>query len=207
MMETLQKANGNLAIFKQFAFPAAYSCYLYEPTLKEGETLDPQFARNNWYLPAQGELMRQYSFYAVSRTGGMGTDQSTGQNTQPNRSVIDKMIQEAHDAAESNPIKQVVKQSSIDASSYTAVEMAAINQYFLSMTECEIPIYSLILWRALVGGNSSPFINHTAGNHWSSTEYSSNYAWNVNFNSGGTGYNSKYSNFTVRPSVAYVFML
>lgn len=208
MMETLQKANGNLAIFKQFAFPAAYSCYLYEPTLKEGETLDPQFARNNWYLPAQGELMRQYSFYAVSRTGGMGTDQSTGQNTQPNRSVIDKMIQEAHDAAESNPIKQVVKQSSIDASSYTAVEMAAINQYFLSMTECEIPIYSLILWRALVGGNSSPFINHTAGHHWSSTECSSYYAWRVHFYSGytyGAGY--KYSYFTVRPSVAYVFML
>lgn len=43
----------------------------------------------------------------------------------------------------------------------------------------------------------------TAGNHWSSTENSSNNAWNVNFNSGNTNNNNKYNNFTVRPSVAH----
>ena len=207
MMEILQKANGNLGIFRQFAFPAAYSCYLYEPALKEGETLDPQFARNNWYLPAQGELMRQYSFFGVSRTGGMGTDQNTGRNTSPNRSVIDAMIQAAHDSSESNPIKQIVKQASIDASNYSAAEMTAINQYFQTLPECEMPIYSLVLWRALVGGNSSPFINHSAGYHWSSSENSSNYSWYVYFNDGNASTGNKYNNFTVRPSVAYVFML
>lgn len=43
----------------------------------------------------------------------------------------------------------------------------------------------------------------TAGNHWSSTENSSNNAWNVNFNNGNTNNNNKYNNFTVRPAVAH----
>lgn len=213
IMETLQKANGNLDVFRQFAFPAAYSCHLYEPAIKEGETLDPQYARNNWYLPAKGELMRQYSFYAVSRTGGVGTHPNTGQNTQPDRSVIDKMIQDAHDSAEGNPIKSVVRQSNIDDSTYTTDEVAAINQYFLSLKECEVPIYSLALWRALIGGKSSPFINHVATGHWSSTENSRDSAWTLYF-SNGLSSNNIYNHggcksywFMARPSVAYEFML
>ena len=47
----------------------------------------------------------------------------------------------------------------------------------------------------------------TAGYHWSSTEGSSYYAWYVYFGSGDTYYTYKYYSFTVRPSVAYVFML
>ena len=30
--------------------------YLYEPTIKETEELDPQYAKNNWYAPSVGEL-------------------------------------------------------------------------------------------------------------------------------------------------------
>lgn len=41
-----------------------------------------------------------------------------------------------------------------------------------------------------------------AGYHWSSTEFSSYFAWYVCFGSGGTFYNYKYYYFTVRPSVA-----
>lgn len=43
----------------------------------------------------------------------------------------------------------------------------------------------------------------TLGNHWSSTENSSNNSWNVNFNSGNTWNNNKYNSNTVRPSVAH----
>lgn len=43
----------------------------------------------------------------------------------------------------------------------------------------------------------------TLGNHWSSTENSSNNAWNVNFNSGNTWNNNKYNTNVVRPSVAH----
>lgn len=41
-----------------------------------------------------------------------------------------------------------------------------------------------------------------AGNHWSSTEYSSYYSWYVHFGNGGTGNGGKCYTFTVRPSVA-----
>ena len=43
----------------------------------------------------------------------------------------------------------------------------------------------------------------TAGNHWSSTENSSNNAWNVNFNNGNTNNNNKNNNNVVRPAVAH----
>lgn len=41
------------------------------------------------------------------------------------------------------------------------------------------------------------------GNHWSSTENSSNNAWNVNFNSGNTNNNNKNNSNVVRPAVAH----
>ena len=43
----------------------------------------------------------------------------------------------------------------------------------------------------------------TAGNHWSSTENSSNNAWNVNFNNGNTNNNNNNNNNVVRPAVAH----
>lgn len=43
----------------------------------------------------------------------------------------------------------------------------------------------------------------TVGNHWSSSENSSNNAWNLNFNNGNTWNNNKYNNNVVRPAVAH----
>ena len=207
MMEILQKGNGNLAIFRQFAYPAAYSCYLYEPEVNEGETLDPQYARNRWFLPATGELFRQFAFFGKSRTGGLGASYSVGQNTVPNKSVIDNMILEAYNAEGNNPIKSSVLKSHIDNNSYTSDELNAISQYFQGLVECDRPIYSLILWRSLLQVASSPFVSHPTGNHWSSTESYSGNAWNVNFYNGHTNNSTKYNSYTVRPSVAYVFNL
>lgn len=44
-------------------------------------------------------------------------------------------------------------------------------------------------------------------NSWSSTENSSNNAWNVNFGSGNVGNNNKYNQNVVRPVSAFCFEL
>lgn len=207
-MEVLHKANNSLTKYQQFLYPAAYGCYLYEPQIKEGETLDSQYARNNWYLPACGELYRQYSFFAKSRTGGMGATYQEGQGTSPARSVIDNMIQDALNSSESNEIKMNVSPSHVEYSNYTGMELAAINRYFHSMVEAEKPIYSMLLWRALVANGAAPFVQHSTGGHWSSTEYSAYNSWGVIFGNGHSGYSvGKCYAYVVRPVVAYRFFL
>lgn len=206
-MEILHKANNNLTKYQQFLYPAGYGCYLYQPTVKEGEELDPQYASGNWYLPACGELYRQYSFFAKSRTGGMGETYQEGQGTSPAKSVIDDMIKEALNSPESNEIKLHVSPSHVEYGNYTGLELAAINRYFHSLVEAEKPIYSMILWRALIANGSSPFTQHSAGNHWSSTESSAHHSWYVYFSNGNSNGNLKYSAYVVRPAVAYQFFL
>ena len=208
VMEILQKANGDLTIFRQFAFPAAYSCYLYEPKVQDGEYLHPQYKRNNWYLPSSGELSRQFIYYALSRTGGWNEDYVTGQNTLPNVSVIDNMILDAYNADGDNYIKSNVRYEHITSGDYTTAEINAINQYFQSMIDSEKPLYSLLSWRAFHTNGSSPFTHHSTGGHWSSTESSSFGAWGVGFSSGTTyGIGSKYYGYVVRPAVAFEFIL
>lgn len=206
-MEVLHKANNSLTKYQQFLYPAAYGCYLYEPQIKEGETLDSQYARNNWYLPACGELYRQYSFFAKSRTGGMGATYQEGQGTSPARSVIDNMIQDALNSSESNEIKMNVSPSHVEYSNYTGMELAAINRYFHSMVEAEKPIYSMLLWRALVANGAAPFVQHSAGSHWSSAEYSAGSSWLVHFYGGYSSFYIKFGANVVRPAVAYRFFL
>lgn len=55
--------NGNAAKYQQYYWPAASYCYAYEPTVADGEELAPKFKAHNWYLPAIGELARQYWYY------------------------------------------------------------------------------------------------------------------------------------------------
>lgn len=209
-MEVLHKANNNLTKYQQFLYPAAYGCYLYEPKVNEGETLDPQYAATNWYLPAMGELMRMYGFHAKSRTGGIGDTYSVGSNTSPARSVIDQMIQDALTSEESNEIKMHVSPSHVEYDNFTGVEMAAINRYFHALVEADKPIYSMIQWRALVANGGNPFANRSLGYLWSSTERSTDYSWYVGFNDGRVYNNDgifKYSTYVVRPAVAYQFIL
>lgn len=207
-MEILQKANNNLGKYQQLLYPAAFGCYLYEPKVQEGETLDPQYAAHNWYLPACGELYRQYSFFAKSRTGGLHETYQEGQGTTPARSVIDNMITSALNSSESNEIKLHVSPSHVEYSNYTGVELAAINRYFHSLVEADKPIYSMLLWRAaLVANGAAPFSQHGTGHHCSSTEHSAYQLWSVNFSSGSSGNVTKYNAYFVRPAVAYQFFL
>lgn len=205
-MEILQKANNNLYKYRQFLYPAAYGCYLYEPQVRGDEVLDSQYSRNNWYLPATGELFRIYSFFAKSRTGGMGETVQVGQNTTPNRSVIDKMIAEALKSSESNEIKEGVSPSHVEDSNYTNAELTAINRYFHTMVEAEKPIYAMALWRTLVTSNVEPFVQRAINGHESSTEANEGAAWCINFQNGAcVNYYVKCNAYSVRPIVTYQF--
>ena len=48
-------------------YPAAYGCYLYEPSISGTATLNEQYKKGNWYLPSEGELARVYNFFGNSR--------------------------------------------------------------------------------------------------------------------------------------------
>lgn len=206
-MKILQCANNNTFIYREFMYPAAYGCYLYEPTLKADEELDPQYAKGQWYLPACGELYRQFSFFAKSRTGGMNATQNVGQYTSPARSVIDDMIQAALNATEDNDIKSNVSPAHVESSSYSTIELTAINRYFHSLVEAEKPIYSMALWRTLVTDGSTPFSQHFTGDTWSSTEDGGGGGWVVGFHAGGSAGGNKNNQQHVRPSVLYQFYL
>ena len=58
----IRTTNG-AAKYQQYYWPAASYCYAYEPEVMDGEELAPQFKAHNWYLPASGELARQYWYY------------------------------------------------------------------------------------------------------------------------------------------------
>ena len=208
MMEILQKANGDLAIFRQFAYPAGYSCYLYEPTVRADETLDPQYAKHKWYLPAIGELMRKTAFFLKSRTGGLASTSTQGQGTVPNRSKIDTLLLEAYNSKTSSFIRDNVSKEHIEAGTYTTAEISKIEQWFQNLQECDRPIYSMILWRSAVKGGRSAFVSHSADSHWSSCADRWHYSWGVNFDSGYVyGSFGKWIPKKVRPTVAYTFIL
>ena len=57
----------NTGRFRQAFFPAAYECHLYEPTVNTGETLDNQYAKTKWVLPACGMLNLIYLMFHASR--------------------------------------------------------------------------------------------------------------------------------------------
>lgn len=62
-MDALVTANAsatNSWRYEEFYYPAAFGCSLYQPNI---ENLDSMYKKGNWYLPAEGELMRLYNFY------------------------------------------------------------------------------------------------------------------------------------------------
>ena len=52
--------------YRQMLYPAAFSAYLYQPTVGDGEELHEQYRKNNWHLPAEGTLCRIYNFFLNS---------------------------------------------------------------------------------------------------------------------------------------------
>lgn len=58
LMSELVTANDGLAKWRQFYYPAASLCHAYEPSVRTGLTLDSRFKAGNWFLPANGDLLR-----------------------------------------------------------------------------------------------------------------------------------------------------
>lgn len=54
------------ARYFQFVYPVTYKCYLFEPTVRDGETLHQQYRKTNWYNPAPGQFYRVYNFFLNS---------------------------------------------------------------------------------------------------------------------------------------------
>lgn len=211
----ITNANNKQERYQRFLYPAAYCCHLYEPEVNEVETLDPQYSSGCWYLPAIGEIMRLFSFFAKSRTGGMGATAAEGANTLPSESVIEKMIREAMDSSVPNDIKNNVSKAHLESGEYTMQEISAINRYFHSMVEAEKPVFSMAIWRTLVVSSPISFIQHDTEYHWSSSELDASLAAHLYFSNGdiapsyvwtGTSSRKSYSH-RVRPAVAYRFFL
>lgn len=77
MMEAftlLMKLEGNadtssnpIKRFWELFYPSAYCTYIYEPTIKEGETLHNSYKRFSWYMPAAAVFKRLWNMYHASR--------------------------------------------------------------------------------------------------------------------------------------------
>ena len=50
-------------------YPYFYSAYLYEPVYRDGESIDPQYMKGNWYAPSIGELSRIIYYRGYSASG------------------------------------------------------------------------------------------------------------------------------------------
>lgn len=53
--------------YRTLLYPAAYACYLYEPTVGEGEYLHNSYKKTSWALPAFQSLLRVWRMWHASR--------------------------------------------------------------------------------------------------------------------------------------------
>lgn len=63
LLDAIIADNGGATKYQQYYWPAASFCYAYEPEVDNNEELADKFKAHNWYLPAIGELIRQYWYY------------------------------------------------------------------------------------------------------------------------------------------------
>lgn len=80
-MAALRNANASVTNpwrYEEFYYPAAYGCYLYEPT---ADTLNAAWQKGNWYLPSEGELTRLYNFYRLGQDIENAADGATEART------------------------------------------------------------------------------------------------------------------------------
>lgn len=112
------------ARFRQLFYPTAYECYLYEPTVGDGETLNSQYAKTKWNGPAEGILVLIYQMYHASRNK---TNNSSPSATYANE---DNTVADADYPLMANVIKRYT-----DAGMNTAVLKLGSNSYYWSVTE------------------------------------------------------------------------
>ena len=67
-VKSAQLAAGDTYSYRwtRLLYGCAYGCYLYEPAVNDWETLNAQFKKTNWYLPAFNQMWRYLAFYGNS---------------------------------------------------------------------------------------------------------------------------------------------
>ena len=132
------------ARYRQMFYPAAFDAYLYQPSVAEGEELHEQYARTNWFLPAEGTLCRIYNFFY----------NSCGRITYDNGGRIS--VDYANDAPESEaltPLFANLLQRIRRVTSTNPFTMPT-NSYYWSSAEC-LTIYAWLV------GFGSGYVTYT----------------------------------------------
>lgn len=140
--------------YRQFFFPAAFACHLYQPEMPDGEELHEQYRRFNWHLPALGTLARLYNFYL----------NSCGRNTSASVSEI-----YANENAESEAVTPLLANLVLRVKRITEVLPFAmpLKQNYLSSTERDnIQVWGIQFAYGILGvtyryshNNIRPFVN------------------------------------------------
>ena len=112
------------ARYKQVFFPAAYACRLYVPSVGAGETLDEQYAKGCWSLPAEGMLVLIYRMWHASRNK---TNNAVANASYANE---DNTVADADYPLFANLLKRY-----IDAGLPTNTLKMCENSYYWSVTE------------------------------------------------------------------------
>ena len=177
MRDTLYHQLGNNAseLYYQFAYPAAYACHLYEPTVRTGAELDTAYQKGKWYLPSMGELTRLFHHWNISRDNPRTTSATGDNSAVPNKSHYN------YDELADNGSR---------------VGLDAWNPVFAK---------ALKRLDDAGASSAGIFANLTASNHRSSTEGSASYAWGLGFSAGNCWGSGKYNRIRVRAVTAFTF--
>ena len=79
LCEELELDNAGSKLDAGLLYPYFYSAYLYQPAIKDGETIDSQYAQGNWYMPSVGELSRIIYYRGYSSGGSSFLSQACRQ--------------------------------------------------------------------------------------------------------------------------------
>ena len=168
--------NSTSAKYAQFAFPAAYACHVYEPSVRTGAELATEYQRGKWYLPSFGELVRLFHHWNISRANPRTTTKTGDNSAVPDRAYYNYDVVEGHEGVDAwNPVFAKALKRLYDAGVRDA------------------------------GATGSVFVNLTASYHRSSTEGYVRGAWALYFSTGGCWINNKYDRLRVRAVTAYLF--
>lgn len=132
MYEVLYKRVGDGAKNKyyQFAYPAAYACFLYEPKANFGEVAE-QYKRGQWFLPSAGELTRLYHHYNISRYKPITTTDANNSGYVPNSDYASYDVEQGREGIDAwNPIfakmYKRIKDAGGSALAFTNIETSAL---------------------------------------------------------------------------------
>lgn len=127
--------------WKQVYYPAAYGCYLYEPSISGTATLNEQYKKGNWYLPSEGELARVYNFFGNSR------------GWQNNTAASIDYANERPESEATTPIFANLLKRAQDKSAYCPVAMMLKSMYYWTSTEAS----SSNVWYVNSGNGNTDF--------------------------------------------------